>query len=296
MDVDVLCIGHAAYDLTFSVPYHPKADEKMFATRYVGCGGGPAANAAVAVQKLGGRAVFAGYLGEDGFGKLHLTELKEAGVDISLVVQGRSPTPVSTILAKPDGDRSLVNYRGKTRPLPKDAIQFDSVYPKVVLFDGWEPDVSVQLLERIKGGRVLTVLDAGSVHRGTELLVNRVDFVVASEKFGRQLTGHDDMTTAVAELARFAKTAVITLGDRGLVWQQGAESGALPAYPVRAVDTTGAGDTFHGAFVYALSQEMPWLDLLRFSSAAAALCCTKHGARLGIPTRQEVDTFQDQYS
>ncbi|PID87239.1 MAG: carbohydrate kinase [Chloroflexi bacterium] len=296
MKIDVLCIGHAAYDLTFSVPYHPQADEKMFATEYVGCGGGPAANAASTVQKLGGQAAFAGYLGQDSFGEFHLAEMKEMGVDVSLVVRGVSPTPLSVILAKPEGSRSLVNYRGGTKPLPKEAVRFDAVYPQVVLFDGWEPEVSLQWVERSSGGQALTVLDAGSVHRGTELLLNRVDFVVASEKFGRQYTGTDDMATAVSELGKLAKTAVITLGDRGLIWQRGTESGALPAYPVQAIDSTGAGDTFHGAFAYALSQKRPWLDVLRFSSAAAALCCTQYGARLGIPTRREVAEFQSQFA
>lgn len=286
--IDVLCVGHAAYDLTFAVPHHPAPDEKTFATSFVGCGGGPAANAAVTVAKLGGRSAFAGYLGQDIYGDLHLAELQEAGVDTSLVVRGESPTPLSVIWAKPNGQRSLVNYRGSTQPLPTNAINFKSIQPKIILFDGWEPNISNPLAELAKLQGILTVLDAGSVHHGTELLAAKVDYLVASEKFGLGFTGVVDVETAVSHFSSLAETAVITLGARGLIWQSGSESGSLPAYSVQAIDSTGAGDTFHGAFAYALAQGMPWPDLLRYASAAAALCCTKHGARLGIPTSEEV--------
>ncbi|MBE2221250.1 MAG: carbohydrate kinase [Anaerolineae bacterium] len=293
--IDVLCVGHAAYDLTFAVPHHPAPDEKTFATRFAGCGGGPAANAAVTVAKLGGRSAFAGYLGQDMYGDLHLAELAEAGVDTSLVVRGTNPTPLSVIWAKPDGRRSLVNYRGETRPQSKtsEVLKTSEVWlPKVVLFDGWEPDMSLLLAQWAAEQGIPTVLDAGSVHRGTVLLASKVDYLVTSEKFGLEFTGAADVETAVSQLSQVAETAVITLGARGLIWQNTAGSGFLPAYPVQAVDTTGAGDTFHGAFAYALAQAMPWSDLLRYASAAAALCCTKHGARLGIPTSAEITTLQ----
>jgi len=297
MSIDVLCVGHAAYDLTFAIPHHPAPDEKAFATDFAGCGGGPAANAAVTVAKLGGRSAFAGYLGQDIYGDLHLAEFHEANVDTSLVVRGTNPTPLSTIWAKPDGQRSLVNFRGNTKPLLANQQTFEvlktsKVLPKVLLFDGWELDVSLPLVEWATEQGTPTVLDAGSVHRGTELLASKVDYLVASEKFGRNYTGAADAETAVSHLSKIAGTAVITLGSNGLVWQSGSEIGSLPAYPVQAVDTTGAGDTFHGAFAYALAQAMPWLDSLRYASAAAALCCTKHGARLGIPTANEVAKLQ----
>lgn len=293
--IDVLCVGHAAYDLTFSVPYHPGQNEKIFATAFTGCGGGPAANAAATVAKLGGSSAFAGYLGQDSYGELHLAELKEMGVDVTLVARGTNPTPLSTIWAKPDGSRSIVNFKGHTKSLANDSLDFASVQPTVVLFDGWEPEVSLSLLAWIKPWQALTVLDAGSVHRGTRMLADKVDYLVASEKFGRQFTGTDNMKTAVSELSKLVKTAVITLGEQGLVWQSGTECGSLPAYPVEAVDTTGAGDTFHGAFAYALAQKMPWPEILQFSSAAGALCCRKYGARLGIPTAAEVENWQKAY-
>jgi sulfofructose kinase len=290
--IDVLCVGHAAYDLTFAVPHHPAADEKTFATAFAGCGGGPAANAAVTVARLGGRSAFAGYLGQDMYGDRHLAELQEAGVDVSLVVRGLNPTPLSVIWAKPDGSRALVNYRRETPPLPARAIDFSGVRPKVMLFDGWEPELSLPLVQWAAENDIPTVLDAGSIHRGTELLAAQVNYLAASEKFGLGFTGAAEAETAVSHLYAAmntkSKTAVITLGARGLVWQNHTGSGRLAAYEITAVDTTGAGDVFHGALAYALAQNLPWPETLRTASAAAALCCTRHGARLGIPTAEEV--------
>jgi sulfofructose kinase len=111
-----------------------------------------------------------------------------------------------------------------------------------------------------------------------------VDYLVCSEKFALQLKG--DEQTALAYLADFAPVVVITLGERGLIWQCGQESGALPALAINAIDTTGAGDAFHGAFAAAIAAGLEWLTLLRYASVAGALCCEKMGARLGLPSKQ----------
>jgi len=283
--VDVLCIGHAPYDLTFAVDHHPQPDEKMLADALHQCGGGPAANAAVAVARLGHHSAFAGYLGRDVYGELHLQELRDAGVNTDLIVRGDDPTPLSVSLVKPDGRRALVNYSGGKRPLPAHSISFHHCQPRVILFDGWEPDISPPLAQWARQAGIATILDAGSVRRGTEALVGLVDYLIGSEKFGRTFTGEADPVRAAAELSQLGGTAVIiTLGQQGLVWQKGAESGRLPAFTVKAVDTTGAGDAFHGGFAAGLVRGLAWNDLLRLASAVGALACTRLGARLAIPT------------
>jgi sulfofructose kinase len=284
---DVLCVGHASYDLVFTVPRHPEADEKIFADDLTACGGGPAANAAVTAARLGFRAAFAGYLGEDMYGELHCAELRRDGVLTGLIVRGSAPTPVSAVLVKPDGRRALVNYKGETRPLSADAIDFSAIDPKIILFDGHEPHISLPLARR----GVPTVLDAGSLHAGTEALMFAVDYLVCSEKFARQWLGADDPERALAGLSERSPAVVITLGERGLVWRRDGESGRLPAFPVTAIDTTGAGDAFHGAFAAALAAGREWRDILRCASAVGALCCTRLGARPAIPTRDQLEQF-----
>lgn len=286
LEIDVLCVGHASYDLIFTVDYHPAADEKVFANDFLACGGGPAANAAVQISKLGGRSAFAGYLGNDLYGEKHLQEFIELGVDTRLVVRGDSPTPLSTILVKPDGKRSLINYKGQTKPLADSSVDFYQVRSKVILFDGHEPHISLPLAEYAKNANIPTVLDAGSLNSGTQALLSKVDYTICSEKFALQLTGN--VETALQQISQVAPVVVITLGEHGLIWQRQNEKGQLPALTVEAVDTTGAGDAFHGAFAYGVASNMVWDELLRFSSVAGSLCCERMGARLALANLPEI--------
>jgi sulfofructose kinase len=123
------------------------------------------------------------------------------------------------------------------------------------------------------------------VHEGTLALISRVDYLVCSEKFARQYAGNEHK--ALSQLAELAPVVVITLGERGLIWQRGNELGTAPAYPITAIDTTGAGDAFHGAFAAALAAGMDWQTLLRYASTAGALCCMQMGARLGLPSQKD---------
>ncbi|WP_394752441.1 carbohydrate kinase family protein [Crenothrix sp.] len=282
--VDVLCVGHASYDLVYSVPHHPGPDEKMLADSFVSCGGGPAANAAVMTSKLGLKSAFVGYLGRDLYGEMHRQELIDNAVVVAGLVRGISPTPLSMVLVKPDGKRALINYKGETKPLPENAVDFSTIKAKVILFDGHEPQLSIPLAKVAKTQGIPTVLDAGSVHEGTLALMDKVAYLACSEKFAVQLLGNEE--AALSHLAKVSPNVVITLGERGLIWQQGKTRGAFPAFSVNVVDTTGAGDAFHGAFAAAIALEMEWDEVLRYASAAGALCCTKAGARLGLPSYQ----------
>ena len=164
-----------------------------------------------------------------------------------------------------------------------------------MLFDGHQQQLSQRLAEQARRSGALTVLDAGSLHAGTRLLAGVVDYVVASEKFARQFSGQKDVFIAAGQLRRPGTTVVITQGAAGLAWQSGTDSGRLPAFEIDALDTTGAGDAFHGAFAAGLAAGMPWQPLLRYARAAAALCCAKFGARLGMPTASEVSGFLERH-
>jgi sulfofructose kinase len=290
-NIDVLCVGASTYDLVYSVDRDPQPDEKIRANSFAGCGGGPAANAALTVARLGLQAAFAGYLGNDIFGNAHVDELQQAGVCTDLVIRGEHPSALSVVMVKPDGSRSLVNYRKPESFLAIDNVDFTPVDARVILFDGHEPNLSPPLARSARQRGIITLLDAGSLHRGSEELAGLVDYLVCSEKFARQFTGETDEYKALDKLADYAPNVVITLGDRGLAWKNREGSGRLAAYKVKAVDTTGAGDVFHGALAVCLAQKKEWIASLRYASAAAALCCTKIGARLGIPTKEEVELF-----
>ncbi len=288
--IDVLCVGASSFDLVFQVDHHPLPDEKTTADGFIGCGGGPAANASIMVARMGLQAAFAGYLGLDLFGRLHLEELRAAGVNTDLVVRGEDPTPVSCVLVKPTGERSLVNYRAAD-PRGRRGSIATGISPRVMLFDGHEPDLSLAFLTGARERGIRTVLDAGSLNRGTALLFDRVEYPVCSERFACDFTGTASPEAALDRLNPPGRCVVVTLGEKGVLWKRDGKKGRVPAFPVRAVDTTGAGDVFHGAFAGSLAVGNSWDGMLAYACAAAALCCTRLGARTGIPTGPEVDRF-----
>jgi len=289
--IDVLCVGHASFDITMIAAHHPAADEKMLADALMLGGGGPAANAAVQVTRLGGRAAFCGYLGHDLFGDEHASELSHERVDTGLIVRGGHASPISQILAKPDGSRSVVNFKGNTPWLEADTVdmrRIEALAPRVILFDGHEPLISTPICQWARDNRITTVLDAGSLHRGTRELSSLVDYLVSSEKFARQICGEDEAQACLNELCAISKHVVITLGERGLIWGKTGQTGGIQAFAIDAVDSTGAGDAFHGAFSLALAREMDWNDTLRFASAAGALACSKLGARAALGDKHAI--------
>ncbi len=290
VDIDVLCVGMASYDLIFRVDRPLVEDDKCAASSLTQSGGGPAASASIAISRLGLASAFAGYLGTDPFGDYLLNDFLTANVNVDLLVRGLIPTSISAVFVTPSGKRSLVNYRAP-KPIPAHALDESKVSAKVILFDGHEPEISAPLIEHADRWQAETVLDAGSVHEGTRKLANRVDYLVASQKFALDFTGEPDLDDALTALSRCAPSVVITVGERGLYWYHENQSGRLPAFRVDAVDTTGAGDAFHGAFASCLARKWDWETTLKFSSAAAAISCTQLGGRPGLPTQKEVQSF-----
>lgn len=284
-------MGLATFDIVLEVDHHPGADEKCFASHLLACGGGPAANAAVAIARLEGRSGFVGYLGKDVHGELHHQELRQEGVDTERVLRGDAPTPLSVILVKPDGRRTVVSHKVNTPLLPWDPARYLAVRPKTVLFDGHQPEMSVPLAHQCRHLGITTVLDAGSLHEGTIALLPLVDHAVVSTPFALAFSKATSVEQAMASLQDHAPCVVITQGERGLLWRKGAEAGRMRAFPVKPVDTTGAGDTFHGAFALSLARGCDFKAALKIAGAAAALCCLKLGARPGIPNRGEVAAF-----
>jgi len=194
---DVLCVGFACIDINFSTLQHPAPKEKVRAHNMNACGGGPASNAAITIARLGGKARFHGYIGNDGFGRSHIRELQANGVCVGMIRFGAAPTAIAAITIKPNGDRSIICYRDPGAFSREDSISLKRHPAKVLLVDGHQPSLSMQLVEEARELGIPSVLDAGSINEGTKQLYDKVDYLVASSKFAYQQTGIEDTRSAL---------------------------------------------------------------------------------------------------
>ena len=268
----------------------PNENTKAETGEWLESGGGPAANAAWLMSKWGARCAFAGLVGDDHYGRCIRAEFEAVGTDVSLLQSlPHHATPLSVILVnRQTGSRTIVNRKVAGRALRLDATSFAGLAPKVLLFDGHELDASLAAMRAFPDAA--SILDAGSWREGTGALAGKVNYLVASERFARQATSLDDPRAFVENLReRFPTTVVVTLGEKGLVADDGSGFRHMPAFPARCVDTTGAGDIFHGAFAFAITRAMPFWESLRFASMAASLSVRVPGGRISIPTLSQVE-------
>jgi sugar/nucleoside kinase (ribokinase family) len=287
---EILCVGLAAYDLSLPLPYYPEENSKVKISTSQEAGGGPAANAAYLLSKWGVNTAFAGMIGDDLYGRVIVEEFKKVGTDISLLqICSKIRTSFSIILVnQTTGSRTIINRREDGPPYQPDLKILAKPNPKVLLFDGHEPEASLSAMKMYPEAR--TILDAGTLRPGTETLAARVDYLVASEKFALSWTGVPDLKSpehrqeCLRRLAGLCRGHVtVTLGEDGLIHNEGEAFHYLPAFPVEAIDTTGAGDIFHGVFAYGILKEYSLEETLRMASMAAALSVTISGGRQSIP-------------
>lgn len=295
MDVEAICVGHACYDLCMFVDGYPAENSKAETDALIESGGGPAANAAYLLSRWGVATAFAGAVGDDPYGQRVVAEFRQAGTDLGLLqIRPGQRTPVSFIIVnRANGSRTIINRKPPGQPARLPVAAGSGYRPRLLLFDGHELDAALELLDAFPAA--MTVLDAGSLRKGTEVLAARVGYLVCSERFARQVTGLRQLDDAAARgecLQRLrhsgAQTVVVTLGERGLIFAAAGTSGHVPACRVRAVDTTAAGDIFHGAFAYGLLQGLPLPQVLRLATVAAGLSVQVAGGRPALPDRAAV--------
>jgi len=295
MAVDILCVGHAAFDICVFVESFPPENSKCETEELLESGGGPAANAAYLLSSWGHRCGFAGLIGIDSYGRRIQEEFQAAGADTSLLeLRAGYTTPVSIILInKKTASRTVVNRKIRGGALHLDETTLQRMSPRVLLFDGHELQASLMALRAFPGA--VSILDAGSWREGAAQLAGKVDYLAASERFASQASGlahlgnEDNRRACVRDLReQYTTVVIVTLGEHGLVADDGSGFFHLPAYPAPAIDTTAAGDIFHGAFAHAVISGMPFREGLRFASLTASLSVRVAGGRRSIPSLDKV--------
>jgi sulfofructose kinase len=294
----VACVGHAAIDHVFEVDAFATQPVKTPAHGYRMQAGGMAHNAAVAASRLGASVRMLGRVGDDAAAVFLRQHLGDEGVEArGLEAVGGASTSVSAIIVAPDGERQIYNHRGSAlaKAHALDTAQLHGA--DIVLADPRWPAGALSALRWAREHRVPSILDA-DVAPAEDLrrLVALAQWVVFSAPglatFAPALDESDGLAQA---LGRGCDTAMVTRGTRSVLWRcrddplHELHEAAVPR--VAAVDTTGAGDIFHGALAVAWAEGMTLRDGVRFAGAAAALKCRNGAGALGAPTRDQVRAF-----
>jgi len=290
----VLCAGIAVEDFLFQVERFPKPGEKAQASTLIATAGGCAANAAIAVSRLGGEARFTGPIGTDDASARFLAGLAHDQVDARHVerVDGGSIS-VSGIMIDATGEKLVATRRGErlgdARPRDPAALVADV---DIVMADNRFPNFVRPILQAAVGHGIPAVLDGDMATAPDDPLFAIATHVIFSAEALRATTHVEDLMAALAMIARTAPGFLgVTNGPDGVWWLENGQPHHLTAFPITAVDTLGAGDTFHGAFALALAEGCDLDCAMRFAAAAAALKCTRFGGISGTPTRSEVEAF-----
>jgi len=300
--IDVLGLGMATIDILTTVPRLPKSNEVYEVIGLHIEGGGPVSTALVALSKLGSVPAYLGTVAADIWGKMILQEFDRYNVCIEHVIRGvEGESPVSVILIEKDTGQRAILYRKSSLPelKPSDLSSALIASAKILHLDGVHLSAAIQGAHIARANQVLVSLDggAGESWSGLDELLPLIDILVVARQFAARVTGLDDPTSAGPVLLKFgASEVVITDGENGCWYWDKSHHFHQPAFHVNIVDTTGAGDTFHGAYLFARLQGSQPKKRLIFASAVAALKCTHIGGRSGIPDRQETEKFiMDQY-
>ena len=286
-------LGQSSLDYIAFVDSFPEEDTKAEVADFTVQGGGPVATALVSLSRLGVKTYFAGRVSDDRAGRDIRAGLKAEGVDVRglKVRKGGSSQLAFILVNRKTGARTIFWQRPTVPPLSAAEVSPSFVQGKdFLLLDGLMIEASMKAATLARASGVPVMLDAGRPRPGMMELARLSDYIVASGEFARGL-GLSPID-ALKRLSRLKpKAATITLGAKGSVTWAGGKTFRQSAFRVRAVDTTGAGDVFHGGYVYGLLRGWDIRKTVRFASAFAALKCLKPGGRAGIPTLNAVLKF-----
>lgn len=288
----VVGLGMNAVDWICHLPVYPEHNSKTAITEMVKLGGGPAATATALCGRYGLRSKYVGRVGDDEIGTYSLKDLEREPMDTEAVevIPGASTQFAVILVDEPTGERTVLWKRDPRLNYRSDELRKEWVTCGQVLhLDGNEYKSRVQAARWAREAGMKICLDLDRVEAGVEELLAIADFVLPSENFVRSFSGRSDWEYGLLAVSRATEGFVaVTRGVYGVAAFWEGEIVRVPSFPVKVVESTGAGDVFHGAFVYSLFQDWSIEHCLRFSNAAGALACTRVGARGGIPVLEEV--------
>ncbi len=295
---DVVGMGLNAVDFISVVPEFPKPNSKMKMLQFSKQGGGQVATAMVALSRWGVKTKYIGKVGEDELGQFSLHSIMEEGVDISSVtIEPNASNQFAMIIVEgPSGERTILWNRDKRLMYQEGELRKEEVCSgKILHLDGHDIHAALQCAKWAKEERIPTIIDLDKVEPLTSDLIKEIDFIITSSRFPMLYTGISDRKKALLELQKHTSGFVCaTQGHQGVSVMINGEFLLVEGFKVKVMDTTGAGDVFHGGFIYGLLQNWEVIEILRFANAVAALKCREMGGRKGIPFLEEVQRFLSQ--
>jgi ribokinase len=294
---DVIGLGYAALDTIGLTPRLPHLDDHLLLLDLTRQGGGPVAQALVTLVRLGATAGFVGRVGDDDAGALIRAGLADEGVEVTHLqtAPGARSLQSMILVDKDTGKRSICAFRGNAGAIDLDDRTRDYLCSgRFLHLDGHSVEAAVIAARQAAQRGVRVCLDAGA---GTDPgyllpLIQETHVLIAAERFTMAISPDGTVATGAAHLLALGpEIVVVTLGERGSYTLTASEEFSTPPFPVTVVDTTGAGDVFHGAYLYGLLQGWDLASTAEFAGATAALKCTQLGGRAAIPRLPDVLAF-----
>ena len=294
----ILCIGQSAYDVTLPVESYPIGNRKIKINGKIECGGGSANNCAYLLSLWGEDVTFASAIGKDIEGKRIKEELESVGVKCTYFYESDIPTTTSYIIANTSsGTRTIITNKNLNMHHPSDydiSEKFD-----LILMDGNNYELALKVIKN--NPHAIKIIDAGSLNEGTIALCKYMDYVLCSNDFARDYTKINFDYSDTETLAKvhdimandFNCNVVITLEANGCFTKLNGEYKIVPSIEVESIDSTGAGDIYHGAFTYFLANKYSFENCLRLANIAGALSVSKVGSKASIPKLEEVLKYHE---
>ena len=289
-------LGQVCVDYVGRLPGYPAEDSKTELEELFTSCGGPAATALVTLARSGVSTSFLGSISDDPFGVQIVETLEKEDVDASClkITPGYTSQFAFIAVTRGEGKRTIFWSRSSAPELTPEDVSLDR-FPdaRILHLDGLMLDAGKEAALQARQRDMTVVMDAGTLREGSLDLVKRVDVLIASEAFAEPLAGAGGSVQPALEtlMDMGPREVVITLGARGSIGLDGHGMVRQAAFPVTSRDTTGAGDVYHGAYIYGLLQGWPMARCMAYASAAAALKCMNGGGWRGIPGIEAIQDF-----
>ena len=297
---DISVLGIFVADISFSGPKIPSVGETILGNKYNVGPGGKGCNQAIAITRLGGKVNFISKIGNDSYGELALITLEKNNINIENIIQDKKlQTGVAGILVDQNSGKNAINVIvGAPSSLKVSEIekQINLIKSSKIFLTQLEvpKDVTLHCLKTAKENGCITILNPAPASEITKEFFSKIDYFTPNETeaeyyTGIKITNEQGAKQAAEKLLNLGiKKVIITLGEKGLLYTDGKEEIYLKASPVKAIDTTGAGDAFNGGLAFGLSKEKPIRECLELANKVAGVSTTKLGAGDAMPLLSEI--------